>query len=656
MGGMTPNDVYRLTGVADPRISPDGSAVAFVVWWIDEERNEYRSSIWLAPIDGSAPPRQLTSGEKRDANPRWAPDGHRLAFTSNRDGKTAQLYVMPLGEPGEPRRLTDLKEDAAQPVWAPDGSRLVIASRVPDPTLAEEDEKKRPPRRIKRLQYKLDDEGWTAGRPQHLFVAHADGPRKARQLTHGDFEDTGPAWSPDGSKIAFTSARHEDWDITSVTDVYVVDAGGGEPERITPMEGWSGSPAWSPDGERIAYYVTPGLHDEPRHGRVAVIDVATRARHVLTEGLDRNCTPFPEIREPIWDGEDVLFAVEDRGNVHVYRAAAGGDSSPAAVIEGELSVSGYDVHGGLTVSVRTTPVSLSVLCAGSIELIDVGTSFSKAHALVEPERFAAVSTDGSEVEAWIMRPAEFREGERYPLLLNIHGGPFTQYGNRFFDEFQIYAGAGYAVVYSNPRGSSGYSEEWGRAIRGPIEGGPGWGSVDYDDLMAVVDEAVKRFDFVDPDRLGVMGGSYGGYMTSWIVGHTDRFQCAVSERAVNEMISEDGSADFGGFLRDYTGAHSWEAPAEYLKVSPWSFGANITTPLLIIHSDDDLRCPVGQAEALFTLLRTLKRDVEFVRFPGEGHELSRSGSPVHRVMRFEIILEWLDRHLKSESGTGGDES
>jgi dipeptidyl aminopeptidase/acylaminoacyl peptidase len=267
---------------------------------------------------------------------------------------------------------------------------------------------------------------------------------------------------------------------------------------------------------------------------------------------------------------------------------------------------------------------------------------------VSPERFTATSADGNEVEAWIMHPVGSEPGRRYPTLLNIHGGPFAQYGNRFFDEFQVYTAAGYAVVYCNPRGSSGYSEEWGRAIRGPVEGGPGWGTRDYEDIMAVADEALKRFDFVDPDRLGVMGGSYGGYMTSWIMGHTDRFKAACSERSCNNFILEGGSADIGWMFKSEIGAHWFEDPEAYMRISPSTYATNITTPLLILHSENDLRCPVGHAEDLFAILRLRKQDVEMVRFPEESHELSRTGSPVHRVQRFGIILDWFDRKLKLE--------
>ena len=245
-----------------------------------------------------------------------------------------------------------------------------------------------------------------------------------------------------------------------------------------------------------------------------------------------------------------------------------------------------------------------------------------------------------------MKPAGAKAGVRYPMLFNIHGGPFTQYGNRLFDEFQVYAGAGYAVVFCNPRGSSGYGEAWGRAIRGPGEAGPGWGTVDYDDCMAVVDEALRRFDFIDPERLGVIGGSYGGYMTSWIVSHNDRFKAALSERAVNSFVSMWGSSDTGWDMKGYFGTFLYEDVETWLKISPLTYAQNIHTPLLIMHSESDLRCPIEQGEQLFVTLRLLKRPVEMVRFPAESHELTRSGSPIHRVQRFEIVLEWFDRYLK----------
>jgi len=649
MPGMVPEDVYELTGAADPRVSPDGRTVTYVVWSTDKEANEYRSAIWLAPVDGSEAPRRFTSGTKRDAAPRWSPDGARLAFTSKRDGEHMQLYVIPTTG-GEPARLTELKEDVADVAWSPDGSRLLFTSRVPDAAYAEEDEKKRPPRRFTRLHFKLDTVGWTGDRPQHIFTVAADGSSEPVQLTSGEYEESGPAWSPDGARIAFASSRHEDWDIDHIGDIYVIDVEGGEPRQVTHGDGYCEAPSWSPDGSTIAYVLVPGVFDDPRHGQIAVVGADGGERRVLTTSLDRTCAPYPLIREPIWDADDLVFSIEDRGNLHVYRAPADGNGKPELVVGGEQWVIGFDVAGGTLVHTVTTPTMLSEVFVGDRQLTGVGRSFAEGRELPASERYTATSADGTEVEAWVMRPAGFQAGTKYPVLLNIHGGPFTQYGNKFFDEFQVYAGAGYVVLSSNPRGSSGYSEEWGRAIRGPVNGGPGWGSVDYEDVIAVVDEALKRFDFCDPERIGVLGGSYGGYLTSWIIGHTDRFQAAISERAVNQWVSMWGSSDFGWDFKGYIGAFLHENLDAYIQMSPSTFATNITTPLLILHSENDLRCPIEQGEQLFTTLRLLKRDVEMVRFPAESHELTRSGNPVHRVMRFEIVLDWLENKLKKRSG------
>ena len=641
---MRPDDLYELRWVGDPRLSPDGLTVAFVVNRIDREANDYASAVWLAPVDGSAPPRPFTSGEKQDVAPRWSPDGSKLAFVSNRDTKAKQLYVIP-AVGGEARRLTDLDEDVAEPVWSPDGQRLAFSARVRDAAYEEEDDKLRRPRRFTRLQYKLDDEGWIGDRRRHIFIVLADGSAPPSQLTVGDFEDQYPAWSPDGTQIAFASARQDDWDVELFRDIYLVDAGGGEPVRLTGGDSWYEAPCWSPDGARIACRFGVGGFDHPRHGQIALLDAATGERRILTSALDRNCAPYPEIREPVWDGDTVLFVIEDGGNNHLYRARPDDEVTPELVVGGEVWVTGYDVVRGTVVHAATAATVPPELYSGDRRLTDVTRPFTEPHELSEPERFSAVSADGSEVEAWIMRPQDFESGRRYPVLLNIHGGPFSQYGNKFFDEFQVFAGAGYVVLYSNPRGSSGYSEEWGRAIRGPIDEGPGWGTVDYEDLIAVVDEALERFDFCDPERLGVLGGSYGGYMTSWIVSHTDRFRAACSERACNNFVLEAGASDIGWVFKGYVGAHWFEAPETFLKISPSTYAENITTPLLILHSEDDLRCPIGNAEELFAILRLLKRDVEFVRFPAESHELSRGGSPAHRVMRFETILDWFAHHL-----------
>jgi dipeptidyl aminopeptidase/acylaminoacyl peptidase len=649
---MRPEDVYALTSVAEPRLSPDGRRVAYVVTRIDREANGYRSAVWVAPLDGSEEPRQFTSGERTDASPRWSPDGRWLAFVSNRDGEEKQshgeLYVLP-ADGGEPRRLTEGEEGVESIAWSPDSRRIAFARRVRDEAYeAEDDDRRRPPRRFTRLFYKLDSVGWTGDRRKHLFVVGLGGGDE-RRLTEGDCEDDEPAWSPDGGRIVFSSMRGDRWDVELVEALYEleVDVQGAEPRRLSQPDEGATMPSFSPDGTLIAYRYEPEDGTYPHHGQIAVMRPDGSNRRILTVSLDRQCTPYPLIREPVWDGDRIVFRVEDGGNVHIYTVAADGSTEAELVVGGERSIGLYDLVDGVLVYTASTSARPHELFRGDDKQItSVCDDFVSGRELGEAERFKAVSADGTEVDAWLVRPPGFDEGRRYPVLLTIHGGPFTQYETGFFDEVQVYAAGGYCVLYSNPRGGSGYSEEWGRAIRGPGGGaGPGWGTVDYEDVMGVVDTALERFPFLDGERLGVLGGSYGGFMTSWIVGHTNRFKAALSERAVNHLVSAFGSSDvFWVFERQF-GGPMWEHVDEWLGMSPATYAREIETPVLVVHSENDLRCNVEQGEHLFTLLRLLGKDVEMLRFPGESHELSRSGSPVHRVQRFEAILDWFGRYL-----------
>ena len=648
---MRPEDVYALTSVGEPCLSPDRRRVAYVVSRIDGEANAYRSAVWVASLDGSEEPRQFTSGERGDASPRWSPDGRWLAFVSSRDGEEkkahGELYVLP-ADGGEPRRLTEGEEGVESIAWSPDSRRIAFARRVRDEAYEEEDDRRRAPRRFTRLFYKLDSVGWTGDRRKHLFVVGLDGGGE-RQLTDGDCEDEGPAWSPDGSRIVFSSMRGDRWDAELVEALYEleVDAEGAGPRRLSQPDESATMASFSPDGTLIAYRHEPEDGTYPHHGQIAVMRADGSDRRVLTASLDRQCTPYPLIREPVWDGGRVAFRVEDGGNIHIYTAAADGSDEPELLVGGEQSTGLYDLADGVLVYTSSTSTRPHELFGGNGKrMTSVSDEFVSGRELGEAERFKAVSADGTEVDAWLVRPPGFDETRSYPVLLTIHGGPFTQYDTGFFDEVQVYAGAGYCVLYSNPRGGSGYSEEWGRAIRGPGSGaGPGWGTVDCEDLMGVVDTALERFPFLDSERLGVLGGSYGGFMTSWIVSHTNRFKAALSERAVNHLVSAFGSSDvFWVFERQF-GGPMWEHVDEWLRMSPATYAREIETPLLIVHSESDLRCNVEQGEHLFTLLRLLDKDVEMLRFPAESHELSRSGSPVHRVQRFEAILEWFGRYL-----------
>ena len=650
---MRPEDVYALTSIGDARVSPDGSRVAYVVNWIDREANGYRAAIWVRPLESSEEePRQLTSGTRSDSSPRWSPDGRWLAFVSNRDGEDenahGELYVLPANG-GEPRRLTDGKDGVESIAWSPDSSRIAFARRVRDEAYEEEDDRRRPPRRFTRAFHKLDSVGWTGDRRKHVFVVGLEGGE--RQLTDGDCENDEPAWSPDGRRIVFTSMRGERWDVELSAGLYEleVDSEGAEPKRLTQPDESAGLASFSADGALIAYVHTPEDGTSPHHSQIAVMQPDGSERRILTAPLDRQCSPFPVNREPVWDGGRIAFGVEDGGNVHLYTVAADGSGEPELLVGGEQAIGHYDLRGGRLVYTASTHTRPAELFAGDgTRMTAVCDDFVAGRELAEVERFTAVSADGTEVDAWLVRPPGFDEGKRYPALLTIHGGPFTQYGTGFFDEVQVYAGGGYCVLFSNPRGGSGYSEAWGRAIRGSGgDAGPGWGTVDYEDLMGVVDTALKRFPFLDPDRLGVLGGSYGGYMTSWVVGHTKRFKVALSERAVNHLVSAFGSSDVFWIFERQFGGPMWEHVDEWLRMSPATYAREIETPLLIVHSENDLRCNVEQGEHLFTLLRLLGKDVEMLRFPNESHELSRSGSPVHRVLRFEAILEWFGRYLSS---------
>ncbi len=655
--GMMPEDITRIRWVGDAQMSPDGQRVAFVVTTLCEERDQYLSNIWMVAADGG-PPRRLTSGDKRDRAPRWSPDGTRLAFVSERQGqKRPQLYIMPI-DGGESVRLTELAQGVADPVWSPDGRRLAFVSRVggdEEPQGEPAEPRSRPARVITTLKYKMNGEGFVYDRRSHLFVVVVDD-GTVSQVTDSDDNHGEPAWSPDGTLLAFTSARHAERDEDDASDVWIMSRDGGEPRCLTDTTGPAGRPAFSPDGRAIAYLGHRQRYDAGYNWRLYTVPLDGGAPTCLSDGLDRNCRALGS-RGPLWsaDGDTLMVGVQTQGDVHVYQLDVKGRQAPKAVLDGsrqiiDVSAAADGSRLAFAAMDPTNPAEVFTCRPdGSAErrLTDLNSDWKAEVALAAPRRIAC-ERDGCALATWVVKPYGFEPGKRYPLLLNIHGGPHMMYGHDFFDEFQVYSGAGYAVLYANPRGSQGYGEAFTREVIGD------WGGVDYADVTAALDAALQQCDFIDPQRLGVMGGSYGGYLTTWAVGHTGRFRAACSERAVNNVHTLFGSSDIGhSFAEAQSGCLPWDNLDWYLQRSPLTHAANITTPLLILHAENDLRCPIEQAEQLFVALKKQRKEVCFVCFPDEGHDLSRAGRPRHRLERFRIILEWFASHLDPSNRTPG---
>lgn len=626
---MTPDDLGRLNLPADPRCDPSGRRVAFVVSTPDLENDRYESRLWVGDESES---RHFTHGPG-DSAPRWAPDGNRLAFLRKEGEGKPQVAVIPV-DGGEPEVVTDFTFGVEALEWSPDGSRLVVVAVTPTEEGMDDEERKRRPRRITFVPYRFDDKGWTHDRRRHLWLIDPDGDEEPRCLTPGEFDEEWPAWAPDGRSVAFISDRDPARGLVSGNDVWEIEVETGEITRAAPRGFWT-AVSYRPDG---VLHVLGNLN--PRYPVDSYLFRREEEGFLtdLTGNLDRGSVSLAAGPATIrWEEEAALIGLEDSGRFGVIRV--GEDGGTEEVVTGERVVTGFDFADGrliFTASESGSPGEVYSLEDGaetSLTCLNDGAEL----ALVQPEHFR-VANDRTELDVWVFMP----EGEEtVPLLLNIHGGPASQYGFGFFDEFQIYARAGYGVIASNPRGSAGRGDEFTRAVVGE-----GWGKVDLDDMRAVVTEALRRFPRLDETRMGVMGGSYGGFLTAWIIGHEDRWRSAIVERALLDWTSFAGTSDIGGvFPENYTEAAYPEAWETWWRLSPMSVVHQVTTPTLVLHSEDDFRCPIEQAEQYFMALLRNGTPAEFLRFPGEGHEMSRSGKPQHRKERFEAILDWHQRHL-----------
>ena len=671
----------------------DGRTVAFVRVTVDRVRNRYRRAIWLASVD-DGPPRRLTAGLTSDTSPRWSPGGRLIAFVSDRLEDLPQLFVIAV-DGGEARRLTRLPQGATAPAWSPDGRRLAFLGRASAAERAAEDRGDAPPeprdewelrqlkeRREHEEQLRFDPRVVTrlpyrAGttffddRRNHVYVLDLppddeDAPAAPRRLTDGDLHHSAPAWMPDGQSILTTATRDPEADsIFAYYDLLRVPApaaGRAAPLRLTE-DGFSYyDPEPSPDGRLIALRRLPDDRPLAAGARIAVLPADGGEPRDLTAAADLSVETFRWLP----DGSGLLFTAGWRGEQPIYRVTLpdqqtsrpadqelGGDTvtqSPCHLVTGGRLVAEFDVgpDGGVAfvAGAADNPCDLFLRRpdGGELQLTRINRRLIEQRAVAPFVEISYPAPDGRAIQGWLLYPPDFDPAGRYPLAVHIHGGPHIMWGPGFrsmWHEWQATAARGYVVFFCNPRGSEGYGEEWRDAIHAS------WGLADAPDILAGVDAAIARGG-IDPARIAVTGGSYGGYMTVWLIAHGDRFACAVSARGVYNLLSEHGTSDAHELIELEFDGYPWERQGQLWRHSPLAHAHKIATPLLILHSERDYRVPISEAEQLFAILRRRKQVVEFVRYPREGHELTRVGEPRHRADHMRRTLEWFDRFCRAE--------
>lgn len=653
---MKPAQIDQLVHVTSPTVSPDGSTIVFATARADLGADATVGQLWTTPADGSAPARRLTRGF-RDSSPAFSPDGSLLAFVRSEPGRPGQLHVV-AASGGEPLRLTDRHLGVTGFAWSPNGDRLAFTSREPENgrygTVEGLEAPAEAPRHITTLRYKSNGTGYIRDRRAQVFViavpatdgepaypqapsvlgdrSSASGLPEATQVTTGDIDHGPIAWTADGACLLVVAARHKSRDTTLFSQLWSVDPDQlADPRQFTPHDAplSIGDVAVTTDGTVFVLAQDVGATGRDFIGRPSSVYA------VRDGGIDRLTGDAHDFGDPglglAVSGARSVVALERTRGRHVLHEISA-DGTDTVLLAGDVSLSGQASAGGtVAVALGTDEVTaqLAVVRDGTAHPL---TAFTGPVPIATHE-LTIEARDGYDVHGWVALP----EGEGpHPVLLMIHGGPFAQYGVGFFDETQVFAEAGYAVVYCNPRGSASYGVDHGRAIRQNM------GTVDYTDVIDFLEGAIAAHPSIDGSRAGIMGGSYGGYLTAWTIAHDHRFAAAIVERGFLDPETFVGTSDIGDFFgQEYLG----EQADRVREQSPQAVATSVTTPTFVIHSADDLRCPLGQAETYYATLKSRGVDAELLIFPGENHELSRSGRPRHRVQRFEAMLDWWDRYL-----------